>query len=151
MTNATIALSDLAEKGADADFIKQTLQFALQRLMEMDVEALCKAAYGERSDERINSRNGYRDRAWKTRAGTIDLKIPKLRSSSYFPGFLEPRRTAEKALTAVIQEAYIQGISTRSVDELVKAMGISGVSKSQVSRLVSAAALHATRGTAIVV
>src|SRR5476649_2047989 len=135
MTNATIALSDLAEKGADADFIKQTLQFALQRLMEMDVEALCKAAYGERSDERINSRNGYRDRAWETRAGTIDLKIPKLRSSSYFPGFLEPRRTAEKALTAVIQEAYIQGISTRSVDELVKAMGMSGVSKSQVSRL----------------
>lgn len=135
MTNATIALSDLAEKGADADFIKQTLQFALQRLMEMDVEALCKAAYGERSDARINSRNGYRDRTWETRAGTVDLKIPKLRSSSYFPGFLEPRRTAEKALTAVIQEAYIQGISTRSVDELVKAMGMSGVSKSQVSRL----------------
>jgi putative transposase len=135
MTNANIALTDLAEKGADADFIKQTLQFALQRLMEMDVEALCRAAYGERSDERINSRNGYRDRALETRAGTVDLKIPKLRSGSYFPGFLEPRRTAEKALTAVIQEAYIQGISTRSVDELVKAMGMSGVSKSQVSRL----------------
>jgi putative transposase len=135
MTNANIALTELAEKGADADFIKQTLQFALQRLMEMDVEALCRAAYGERSDERINSRNGYRDRALETRAGTVDLKIPKLRSGSYFPGFLEPRRTAEKALTAVIQEAYIQGISTRSVDELVKAMGMSGVSKSQVSRL----------------
>jgi putative transposase len=135
MTNTTIALPELAEKGADADFIKQTLQFALQRLMEMDVEALCRAAYGERSDERINSRNGYRDRALETRAGTVDLKIPKLRSGSYFPGFLEPRRTAEKALTAVIQEAYIQGISTRSVDELVKAMGMSGVSKSQVSRL----------------
>jgi putative transposase len=135
MTNTTIALTDLAEKGADADFIKQTLQFALQRLMEMDVEALCRAAYGERSDERVNSRNGYRDRALETRAGTVDLKIPKLRSGSYFPGFLEPRRTAEKALTAVIQEAYIQGISTRSVDELVKAMGMSGVSKSQVSRL----------------
>jgi putative transposase len=135
MTNANIALTDLAEKGADADFIKQTLQFALQRLMEMDVEALCRAAYGERSDERVNSRNGYRDRALETRAGTVDLKIPKLRSGTYFPGFLEPRRTAEKALTAVIQEAYIQGISTRSVDELVKAMGMSGVSKSQVSRL----------------
>ncbi|WP_353405626.1 transposase, partial [Duganella hordei] len=134
-TPTTMALTELAAKGADADFIKQTLQFALQRLMEMDVEALCKAAYGERSDERINSRNGYRDRAWETRAGTVDLKIPKLRSRSYFPGFLEPRRTAEKALTAVIQEAYIQGISTRSVDELVKAMGMSGVSKSQVSRL----------------
>lgn len=135
MTNATIALSELAEKGADVDFIRQTLQHALQRLMEMDVEALCQAAYGERSDDRINSRNGYRDRAYETRAGKVDLKIPKLRSGSYFPGFLEPRRTAEKALTAVIQEAYIQGISTRSVDDLVKAMGMSGVSKSQVSRL----------------
>lgn len=135
MTNATIALSELAEKGADADFIRQTLQHALQRLMEMDVESLCQAAYGERSEERVNSRNGYRDRAYETRAGKLDLKIPKLRSGSYFPGFLEPRRTAEKALTAVIQEAYIQGISTRSVDELVKAMGMTGVSKSQVSRL----------------
>jgi putative transposase len=135
MTNATIALSELAEKGADTDFIRQTLQHALQRLMEMDVEALCQAAYGERSEDRINSRNGYRDRAYETRAGKVDLKIPKLRSGSYFPGFLEPRRTAEKALTAVIQEAYIQGISTRSVDDLVKAMGMSGVSKSQVSRL----------------
>lgn len=131
----TMALTELAAKGADADFIKQTLQFALQRLMDMDVDALCKAAYGERSEERTNSRNGYRERAWDTRAGTVELKIPKLRSGSYYPGFLEPRRTAEKALTAVIQEAYIQGISTRSVDELVKAMGMSGVSKSQVSRL----------------
>ena len=101
----------------------------------MDVEALCKAAYGERSDERTNSRNGYRERVLEPRAGTVGLKIPKLRSGSYFPDFLEPRRTAEQALTAVIQEAYIQGISTRSVDELVKAMGMSGVSKSQVSRL----------------
>ena len=134
-TPATMALTELAAKGADADFIKQTLQFALQRLMEMDVEALCKAAYGERSEERINSRNGYRERMLETRAGTVGLKIPKLRSGSYFPDFLEPRRTAEKALTAVIQEAYTQGISTRSVDELVKAMGMSGVSKSQVSRL----------------
>lgn len=134
-TSSTMALSELAAKGADADFIKQTLQFALQRLMEMDVEALCKAAYGERSEERANSRNGYRERALETRAGTVGLKIPKLRTGSYFPDFIEPRRTAEKALTAVIQEAYIQGISTRSVDELVKAMGMSGVSKSQVSRL----------------
>ena len=135
MTDTTMALSELAEKGADADFIRQTLQHALQRLMEMDVESLCQAAYGERSDERINSRNGYRDRGYETRAGKVDLKIPKLRTGSYFPGFLEPRRTAEKALTAVIQEAYIQGISTRSVDDLVKAMGMTGVSKSQVSRL----------------
>ena len=93
------------------------------------------APYGERTDERNNSRNGYRDRLWETRAGSIDLRIPKLRRGSYFPGFLEPRRTAEKALVAVIQEAYIQGVSTRSVDELVKAMGMSGISKSQVSRL----------------
>jgi len=135
MTNTTIALSELAEKGADADFIRQSLQHALQRLMEMDVEALCQAAYGERSDERINSRNGYRDRGYETRAGKVDLKIPKLRTGSYLPGFLEPRRTAEKALTAVIQEAYSQGISTRSVDDLVKAMSMTGVSKSQVSRL----------------
>ena len=134
-TPSTIALSELAAKGADVDFIKQTLQFALQRLMEMDVEALCKAAYGERSEERTNSRNGYRERILETRAGTVGLKIPKLRTGSYFPDFIEPRRTAEKALTAVIQEAYIQGISTRSVDDLVKAMGMTGVSKSQVSRL----------------
>lgn len=109
--------------------------FALQRLMEMDVEALCKSAHGGRSEERINSRNDYSERSLETRVGTIDLKIPKLRTGSYFPDFIEPRRTAEKALTAAIQEAYIQGISTRSVDELVKAMGMSGVSKSEVSRL----------------
>jgi putative transposase len=103
--------------------------------MEFDAENRCGAAYGERGVPRANSRNGYRDRTWETRAGAIDLKIPKLRQGSYFPSFLEPRRTAEKALVAVIQEAYIQGISTRSVDELVRAMGMTGISKSQVSRL----------------
>jgi putative transposase len=92
---------------------------------------------GARSADRLNQRNGYRERAWETRAGRIDLAIPKLRKGSYFPSFLEPRRTAEKALTAVIQEAYVQGISTRSVDDLVKAMGMSGISKSQVSRLIA--------------
>jgi putative transposase len=136
-TKSTIALTELAEKGADADLLRDMLQFVAQRLMDMDVESLCAAFYGERSPDRLNSRNGYRERLWETRAGSVDLKIPKLRKGSYFPGFLEPRRTAEKALAAVIQEAYIQGVSTRSVDELVKAMGMSGISKSQVSRLCS--------------
>jgi len=135
MTKASMALADLAEKGADADLLREMIQYVAQRLMELDVETLCGAAYGERSAERANSRNGYRERVWETRAGAIDLKLPKLRTGSYFPSFLEPRRTAEKALAAVIQEAYIQGVSTRSVDDLVKALGMSGISKSQVSRL----------------
>lgn len=134
-TQTNIALAELTAKGADADLLQRMIQFVAQRMMDMDAESLCAAAYGERSPERLNSRNGYRERLWETRAGSVDLKIPKLRKGSYFPGFLEPRRTAEKALTAVIQEAYIQGVSTRSVDELVKAMGMGGISKSQVSRL----------------
>ncbi len=135
MTKATMALTELAEKGPDVDVLRQMIQFVAQRLMDMDVDTLCGAGYDVKSSERANSRNGYRDRLWDTRAGSIDLKIPKLRAGSYFPPFLEPRRTAEKALAAVIQEAYVQGISTRSVDELVKALGMSGISKSQVSRL----------------
>ena len=103
--------------------------------MDFEIEQRCGASYGERSDDRSNSRNGYRERRWETRAGALDLRIPKLRQGSYFPGFLEPRRTAEKALVAVVQEAYIQGVSTRSVDNLVRAMGMTGISKSQVSRL----------------
>jgi putative transposase len=134
-TKKTIALAELAEKGADADLLREMIQYVAQRMMDLDVESLCQAAYGERTTDRANSRNGYRDRRWDTRSGSVELKIPKLRKGSYFPGFLEPRRTAEKALAAVIQEAYIQGISTRSVDELVKSMGMTGISKSQVSRL----------------
>ena len=135
MTNPSIALAELVEKGGDVDLVREMLQFIAQRMMEADVEGRCGAPYGERGMPRENSRNGYRDRLWETRAGSVDLRIPKLRKGSYFPGFLEPRRTAEKALAAVIQEAYIQGVSTRSVDELVKAMGMTGISKSQVSRL----------------
>jgi transposase-like protein len=135
MTDAMMNLRTLLEKSDDGDFLRQMIGFAAQRLMELDVESLTGAAHGVRDPDRLNQRNGYRDRPWQTRAGTVELRIPKLRKGSYFPGFLEPRRMAEKALTAVIQEAYVQGISTRSVDDLVQAMGMSGVSKSQVSRL----------------
>src|SRR5689334_18819646 len=135
MTDDMIALRELLEKGSDATLLREMIGFAAQRLMELETEALCGAGHGERSETRANLRNGYRDRDWETRAGTVELRIPRLRKGSYFPGFLEPRRMAEKALTAVIQEAYIQGISTRSVDELVKALGLEGISKSQVSRL----------------
>jgi putative transposase len=135
MTDERMALIELIEKGADADLIRDMLAFAAERLMNLEVEALTGAPAGVRSPDRLTHRNGYRERAWDTRAGRIDLAIPKLRKGSYFPAFLEPRRTAEKALTAVIQEAYVHGISTRSVDDLVKAMGMTGISKSQVSRL----------------
>jgi transposase-like protein len=135
MTDDKIALSSLLEKSSDSSFLREMIGFAAERLMQLETGAICNAAPGERSADRQNQRNGYRDRDWETRAGTVELRIPKLRRGSYFPAFLEPRRMAEKALTAVIQEAYIQGISTRSVDDLVKAMGMEGVSKSQVSRL----------------
>jgi transposase-like protein len=135
MTDDRMALIELIEKGADSDLVRELLAFAADRMMELEVEARTGAPAGARSPDRFTHRNGYRERAWETRAGRIDLAIPKLRKGSYLPSFLEPRRTAEKALTAVIQEAYVHGISTRAVDDLVKAMGGSGISKSQVSRL----------------
>ena len=135
MTEDTMNLRGLLEKTADTDFLREMIGFTAQRLMELEVESLTGAPHGTRVPDRLTHRNGYRERDWETRAGMVELRIPKLRKGSYFPGFLEPRRMAEKALTAVIQEAYVQGISTRSVDDLVQAMGMSGISKSQVSRL----------------
>ena len=132
MTSDKIGLRELLEKASDATFLREMIGFAAQRLMELETEELCGAGHGERSAERRNQRNGFRDRDWQTRAGTVDLvdplrgSTPKLRRGSYIPAFLEPRRMSEKALTAIIQEAYVQGISTRSVDDLVKAMGGGG-------------------------
>src|ERR687888_292238 len=135
MTDDMMNLRALVEKTPDADLLREMIGFAAHRLMELEVEGLTGASYGEKNPERLAQRNGYRDRNWEPRAGTVELRIPKLRKGSSSRGFLEPRRMAEKALTAVVQEAYVQGISTRSVDDLVQALGMSGISKSQVSRL----------------
>ena len=135
MTIDRLHLAELIEKGSDSDLLREMMVFVANRMMDLDVEGLTGASYGERSDARTNQRNGYRERPWHTTIGTLPIAIPKLRKGSYFPPFLEARRTSDKALIAVIQEAYVHGVSTRSVDELVKAMGLAGISKSQVSRL----------------
>ena len=135
MTDDRMALVELLQKSGDGDFLRAVAEAVLQILMEADVEGLIGASRHERSAERLNDRNGYRERSLDTRLGSLQLRIPKLRQGSYFPPFLEPRKTAEKALVTVIQEAWIGGVSTRRVDELVQAMGLSGISKSQVSKL----------------
>jgi len=132
MANKNIALNSGAEV---KDFLLDVLGEALSKVMDLEVQAHTGASFGERSEDRRNSRNGYRERSYDSRLGELALKIPKLRQGSYFPSFLEPRRTVEKALVGVIQEAWLQGVSTRSVDDLVQAMGCSGISKSEVSRL----------------
>jgi putative transposase len=138
MTKATVNGMETASnvlQTSHASVMLQTLLRALTTVMDGEVSALCGAGYGERSEERSVMRNGYRERPLETRMGTVELKIPKLREGSYFPSFLEPRRRWEQAFVSVVSEAYIQGVSTRKVDELVKAMGAGGMSKSEVSRL----------------
>ncbi|HEX2142800.1 MAG TPA: IS256 family transposase [Candidatus Limnocylindria bacterium] len=136
MTEERLPLVELLQKAGDGDFLRAVAEAVLQILMEADVEGLIGAGRHERTAERQTYRNGYRDRALDTRLGTLQLRIPKLRTGpSYFPAFLEPRKTSEKALVAVVQEAWIGGVSTRRVDDLAQAMGLSGINKSQVSKL----------------
>ena len=135
MTDDNMSLTELLQKTGDGDFLRTVAEAVLQILMEADVDSVIGAGRHERSADRLTWRNGYRDRTLDTRLGSLQLRIPKLRQGSYFPPFLEPRRTSEKALVAVIQEAWIGGVSTRRVEELVQAMGLSGISKSQVSKL----------------
>jgi transposase-like protein len=135
MTEERLVLAELLEKAGEGDFLRAVAEAVLQLLMETDVEGMIGAGRYERSGERTTWRNGYRDRILDTRLGSLQLRIPKLRQGSYFPPFLEARKSSEKALIAVIQEAWIGGVSTRRVDDLVQAMGLSGISKSQVSKL----------------
>ena len=138
MVNERMDLLELLRKGGmdgDVDFLREALRVLVEGIMDAEVSSRTGAEYGERSPERVTQRNGYRSRAWDTRVGTMDLHIPKLREGSYFPSLVEPRRRSERALLAVIQQAYVEGVSTRRVDDLVKALGCEGISKSQVSRI----------------
>src|SRR3954467_2291080 len=135
MTEDRLPLAELLQKAGDGDFLRTVAEAALQLLMESDVEGLIGAGRYERSAERLNYRNGYRERAPDPPLRTLQLRVPKSRQGSYFPPFLEPRKVSEKALVAVIQEAWIGGVSTRRGDDLVQAMGLSGISKSTVSKL----------------
>jgi transposase-like protein len=129
------ALLSKALVDGSGDFLLKVLVNALQQVMEAEVSAVCNASHGERTADRVVSRNGYRARALETRLGTADLAIPKLRKGSYFPSFIEPRRRWEQAFVNVVSEAYVLGVSTRQVEELVEAMGAKGISKSEVSRM----------------
>src|SRR6187431_367141 len=135
MTEDRLPLAELLAKAGDGDFLRSVAETVLQMLMEADVEGLIGAGRHERTGERLNYRNGFRDRTLDTRLGSLQLRIPKLRQGSYYPPFLEPRRVSEKALVAVIQEAWIGGVSTRRVDEPLQAMGLAGIGKSTVSKL----------------
>jgi putative transposase len=137
----SIGLSRLLRKAAmdgDVDFLREGVRVFSQALMELEVAAHVGAERHARTPERTGQRNGYRDRRWDTRVGTIDLQVPRVRDGSYFPSLLEPRRRVEQALVAVVQEAYVHGVSTRRVDALIQALGIAGISKSEVSRLCDA-------------
>jgi transposase-like protein len=132
------ALEDFRKQleGADVDLLREMVKIFAEQLMGADADALCGADYGERSPERTNRRNGYRERPWDTRAGTISLAVPKLREGTYFPEWLlEPRRRAERAFVQVVAECYVRGVSTRRVEGLVRQLGIERISKSRVSEM----------------
>ena len=138
MANLRMTLVDLLnkdEQGADPGFLRDGVRLLAQELMDAEATQLAGAGLHERSENRLTYRNGYREREWDTRVGTVDLQIPKLRQGAYFPSLLEPRRRHEKALLAVVQEAYVHGVSTRAVDHLAEALGLKGISKDQVSRI----------------
>ena len=136
---ALLAMMRKAGTEGDADFLRQSVQVLAEAVMEAEVTEVTGVPRGERDPEqRLTQRNGYRERRWDTRVGTIGLSIPRVRDGSYFPSLLEPRRRAERALLAVVQEAYVLGVSTRRVEDLVETLGISGLSKSQVSRICAA-------------
>jgi putative transposase len=141
VTTPTMDVLDVIRKRADdrdIDFLRETLQVVLHAVMDADISAQIGAGLHEHTPDRLAYRNGYRQRRWDTRAGTVDLRIPKLREGSYLPAFLEPRRRSERALLAVVQQAYVEGVSTRRVEDLVRALGCDGISRSEVSRICQA-------------
>jgi len=138
VTQESMDLVELLRKRegeADVDFLREAVAVLVRSVMEAEVTEKTGAGYGERSPERVTQRNGYRARPWDTRVGTLELRIPKVREGSYYPSLLEPRRRSERALLSVVQQAYVEGVSTRRVDDLVKSLGCEGISKSQVSRI----------------